>query len=154
MEKNPLNQGTVIINSTETGPVTREAVHTRAQELAVLAGCTAPHVRQTDYEQAKREVTGESDSDRQSDLLDSIPETKRWDPIPGSAGRQAPESPAEDEDQEERSEAEQLVDDGAVAAEQDRIFQAAKAVKTAPREPGEVARGSVQPEPGGAHGGS
>ena len=99
---------------------------TRARELALLAGHVPLQVRQSDYEQAKRELTGESDVDRQDAMLDSLPEAKRWDPVPGSTGRQAPESPSEDEDQEGRSETEQLVDEGAAEAERDRMFQIAR----------------------------
>jgi hypothetical protein len=47
-----------------------------------------------------------------------------------------PESPSEDEDDEGRSETEQLVDGGAEEAERDRMFQAARAAaKTKGREP-------------------
>ena len=82
-----------------------------------------------DYDQAKRELTGESDIDRQEAMLESIPEAKRWDPVPGSTGRQVPESPSEDEDDEGRSESEQLVDEGAEEAERDQMFQAALAAE-------------------------
>ena len=126
MAKNPLNKGVVTVNSSGIGTVTREMVHARARELALLAGHTPPHVRQSDYEQAKRELTGESDIDRQDAVLDSLPEAKRWDPVPGSAGGQAPETPSEDEDDEGRSETEQLVDEGAAEADRDRMFQAAR----------------------------
>ena len=55
------------------GPVTRARVQARAEELARLAGRIAPDVAQIDYLQAKREITGESDSDRQDAILDAIP---------------------------------------------------------------------------------
>ena len=116
MDKNPLNKGILTVNSTGIGTVTREMVHARARELALLAGCAPPEVRPSDYEQAMRELTGEPDVDRQAALLEALPEAKRWDPVPGSAGRQAPESPSEDEDDEGRSETEQLVDEGAMEA--------------------------------------
>lgn len=52
-----------------SGFPTREAVRARARELAAIAG-RAPHeVAQGDYEQAKREVTGESDQERQEAML-------------------------------------------------------------------------------------
>ena len=82
-----------------------------------------------DYDQAKRELTGESDIDRQEAMLESIPEAKRWDPVPGSTGRQLPESPSEVEDDEGRSEGEQLVNEGAEEAGRDRMFQAAQATE-------------------------
>jgi|HubBroStandDraft_2_1064218.scaffolds.fasta_scaffold362277_2 hypothetical protein len=136
MNKNPLNKGVLTENSIGIGPVTREMVHLRARELALIAGRVPPHVSQVDYEKAKRELTGESDTDRQDAILDSIPETKRWDPLPGSTGRQAPESASEDEDDEGRSETEQLVDEGAEAAGRDQMLQAAQAAeKKSLREP-------------------
>lgn len=136
MEKNPLDKGILTVNSTGIGAVTREMAQARARELASLASRTPTHVRQTDYEQAKRELTGESDVDRQDAVLDALPETKRWDPVPGSAGRRARESPSEDEDSEGRSETEQLVDQGAEEAERDRMFQAARgAAKTDAQKP-------------------
>jgi hypothetical protein len=136
MNKNPLNKGVLTENSIGIGPVTREMVHLRARELALIAGRVPPHVSQVDYEKAKRELTGESDTDRQDAILDSIPETKRWDPVPGSTGRQAPESASEDEDDEGRSETEQLVDEGAEAAGRDQMLQAAQAAeKKSLREP-------------------
>jgi len=118
------------------GAVTREGLRARARELAVIAGRVPPQVSQLDYEQAKRELTGESEGDRQDAILDSLPESKRWDPVPGSTGHQAQESPSEDEDDEGRSETEQLVEDGAVEAERDRARRAAQADnKTDARKP-------------------
>ena len=104
-------------------------VHERARELSIMAGRESHQVTQADYEQAKRELTGESDIDRQDALLDALPESKRWDPVPGSEGRQVPETPSEDEDDEGRSETEQLVDEGAEEAERDRMLQAARAAR-------------------------
>lgn len=126
MGKNPLTKGVLTENFVGIGTVTRAMVHARASELAMIAGRTAQHVSQAEYEQAKRELTGESDIDRQEALLESIPESKRWDPVPGSAGYQVPELPSEDEDDEGRSETEQLVDEGAEEAERDRMLQAAR----------------------------
>ena len=34
-----------------------------------------------DYEQAKRELTGESNIDVQAAMLETIPESERWDPV-------------------------------------------------------------------------
>lgn len=62
-------------------------------------------------------------------LLASLPESKRWDPVPGSEGSQAPESASEDEDAEGRSQTEQLVDDGVEQAEREQVKLAARAAK-------------------------
>jgi hypothetical protein len=101
----------------------------------LIAGRPPPHVAQTDYEQAKRELTGESEIDPREATLEAIPESERWNPVPGSAGRQAPESPSEDEDDEGRSESEQLAEEGVGEAEHDQMLQAARAAeKNARRE--------------------
>jgi hypothetical protein len=126
MGKNPLSKGIISENFSGIGTVTRAMVHARASELALVAGRPEGHVSQAEYEQAKRELTGESDIDRQDAILESLPESKRWDPVPGSEGVQVPEQPSEDEDEEGRSETEQLVDEGAEEAERDRMVQAAR----------------------------
>jgi hypothetical protein len=111
-------------------------VHLRARELALIEGRGPNHVTPEDHAQARRELTGETDIDPQEALLDEIPESKRWDPVPGSTGHQAPESPSEDEDDEGRSETEQLVDEGVNEAERDRMLQAAREIeKNDRREP-------------------
>jgi hypothetical protein len=50
-------------------PVTPYMVRARTVELAIRAGRNPTEIRQRDYEQAKRELTGETDFDRQSELL-------------------------------------------------------------------------------------
>lgn len=127
MKKNPLNKGVFTKGFVGIGPVTRAMVDDRARELAVLAGRASAQVTQVDYERAKRELTGEDDMDRQDALIDALPEDKRWDPVPGSEGREILESPSEDEDDEGRSETGQLVDEGAEEADRDRMLQAARA---------------------------
>ena len=74
----------------------------------------------------------EAEIPKKDALLEALPESKRWDPLPGSEGRQAPESPSEDEDAEGRSQAEQLVDDGVEAAEREQVKQAARAASNQP----------------------
>ncbi len=49
----------------------REKVRVRTHELALRAGRTPPHVTQADYEQAKRELTGETELERQLAVLDA-----------------------------------------------------------------------------------
>jgi len=53
------------------GPVTREMVQARTRELALLAGRPSHAVTQSDYEQARRELTGETEMSRQEDVLDA-----------------------------------------------------------------------------------
>jgi hypothetical protein len=124
MNKNPINKGIIAENFTGIGAVTRDMVHARTRELAVISGRAPYEASQADYEQAKRELTGESDMDRQDEILESLPESKRWDPVPGSDGRMDPEPPSEDEDEEGRNESAQLVEEGVQEAEHDLMVQA------------------------------
>ena len=127
MNKNPLNKGILTENASGIGTVTPEMVEARARELAAIAGRVPPQPSQVDYEQAKRELTGEPELDAQEAALESIPESERWDPVPGSTGSHTPESLGEDEDSEGRSESAQLVEEGIKEAEHDQMLQAARA---------------------------
>jgi len=76
MEDHPRNP-----ESPRTGPfagrgrATRAMVDARTRAIAAAAGRIPPLVVQADYEQAKREVTGESDRERQQAVLDAS-----WEP--------------------------------------------------------------------------
>jgi hypothetical protein len=124
--KRPLKQGTLIENSTGIGTVTRETVRKRAVELAIINGRSANEASKADWLQAKRELTGEPEIDPKETVLESAPESERWDPIPGSTGHKAPEAASEDEDDEGRSDSAKLVEEGIKEAEHDQMLQAAK----------------------------
>jgi len=126
MNTNPLNKGVLTQNFLGIGTVTRKMVRERAVELALINGRSAQDVSKSDWEQAKRELTGEPDTDPKETVLESAPESERWDPLPGSTGHQAPESSSEDEDDEGRSQSEQLVEEGVQEAEHDQMLQASK----------------------------
>jgi hypothetical protein len=126
MKKNPTKQGALTENSAGLGTVTRKMVRERAVELAVINGRSASDVSKTDWEQAKRELTGEPDADPKTAMLESVPESERWDPVPGSTGRKVPVAPSADEDDEGRSDNERLVEEGLEEAEQDQMRQASQ----------------------------
>jgi hypothetical protein len=126
MKKNPLNKGVLTDNAAGIGTVTNEMVEVRAQELAIIAGRVPPEPSKIDYEQAKRELTGEAEIDPQEAALEMIPETEGWDPVPGSTGSHTLDSLGEDEDSEGRSESAQLVEEGIKEAEHDQMLQAAR----------------------------
>jgi hypothetical protein len=131
MELNPSDKNLLPEQVVEAEPVTREDVHARARELALIDGRTPQDVTQAEYEQAKRELTGESDLDRQDAVLDTIPEEKRDDPEPDSTGHQVPDQIGDEEDEEGRSESEQRAEKGVENAEHDQVLQAAiKAAKS------------------------
>ena len=124
MNTNPLKEGLLTENSAGIGTVTRKMVRERAIELAVINGRPAQEVSKSDWEQAKQELTGEPDVDTKAAVLESAPESERWDPVPGSTGHKAPVAAGEDEDDEGRSDNERLVEEGVAGAEHDQMRQA------------------------------
>jgi hypothetical protein len=126
MKTNPLKAGALTENSAGLGTVTREMVRKRAMELAVLDGRPAQDVSNSDWQQAKRELTGGSDADPKEMILESAPESERWDPVPGSTGHKVPVAAGEDEDEEGRSDNEKLVEEGIAEAGLDQSFQATR----------------------------
>ena len=124
MKTNPLKQGLLTENSAGIGTVTRKMVRTRAVELAVIDGRSSEEVSQSDWEQAKRELTGEPETDPKEVILESAPESDRWNPVPGSAGDKVRVGSSADEDDEGRSDNERLVEGGIEDAEHDQMRQA------------------------------
>lgn len=127
METNPLNQEEPPRNFPDSGPATRAMLRQRAIELAVINKRAAHEVTNDDWAQGQREPGGEPGADAKQAVLEAAPESERWDPVPGSPGHQAPESPNEGEDDEGRNESAQLVDEGINHAERDQAAQAARA---------------------------
>jgi len=126
MNTNPLKEGVLTENSAGIGTVTRKMVRERAVELAAINGRSAREASRTDWEQAKRELTGEPDEDPKKTVLEAAPESERWDPLPGSTGSKAPVAASEDEDDEGRSDNERLVEEGIAGAEHDQMLKASK----------------------------
>ena len=73
MKTNPLKEGALTENSAGIGTVTREMVQKRAEELALINGRSAQTVSESEREQAKRELTGESDTDPKEAIPESAP---------------------------------------------------------------------------------
>ena len=71
MQNNVLPQLLLVSSPVPRGSVTRAMVQARTCELAAHAGRISPYVEQADYERAKRELTGETDIDRQLAVLDA-----------------------------------------------------------------------------------
>jgi len=127
MKTNVLKEGVLTQNSVGLGTVTRKMVRARAAELAIINGRSARNVTTSDREQAKRELTGEPDVDPKEAILESAPESERWDLLPGWAGHKVAVPPSEDEDAEGRSDNQRLVEEGVAAAELDQMRRASKA---------------------------
>jgi hypothetical protein len=127
MKTDPSQEAALIIKSTGIGTVTRKMVRERATELALINGRSAKDVSATDWEQAKRELTGEPDIDPKEAVLESAPESERWDPLPGSTGHIVPVTSIDGEDDDGRSMGEKLINEGVQEAEHDQMIQAARA---------------------------
>ena len=127
MKTNPLKEGALTENSAGLGTVTRKMVRARAAELAVIDGQLSSAATKSHFAQAKRELTGVEDEDPNDVILESAPESERWDPLPGSTGGKVRVAPSEDEDEEGRSDNERLVEGGIAEAEIEQSFQATKA---------------------------
>ena len=130
MNTNPLKDGVLTDNSEGIGPATPGMVRQRAAELAAIDGRAEQDVSESECEEARRELTGDLETEREEAALESAPESERWDPVPGSTGRKALAAPSEDEDEEGRSDNERLVEEGVAEAEHDQRVQAARAAET------------------------
>ena len=126
---NPLKEGVLTENSAGIGTVTPKMVRQRAAELAVIDGRLEQDVSKSECEEARRELTGEPDTDPREAVIESAPESERWDPVPGSTGHKVSVPPGDDEDDEGRSDNERLVEEGIAGAEHDHIVHAARAAE-------------------------
>lgn len=128
MNTNPLKKGVLTMNFEEIGEVSEEMLQKRAAELALINGRPKGSVSQADRDQARRELTDESDIDPKEEFLESVPESERWDPVSGSTGHEKDGMPYEDD--EDMSDAQRLVQEGVQEAEHDQMLQAAKAQRS------------------------
>ena len=74
MKTNPLKAGLLTENSAGIGTVSRKMVRERAVELAIINGRSEREVSKSDWQQAKRELTGEPDEDPKAAALEAVPE--------------------------------------------------------------------------------
>jgi len=144
MSKNPLSEGAFTDKFRELGELGPDLIRVRAHELAVIAGRIPPTPTPADYAQAERELTGGPDIDPETAAIEALPESERWDPVPGSSGRQAPDLADEEEDEEGRNESAQLVEEGMKEAEHDQMLQAARAPEKDEAEAAKVKRAPKQ----------
>jgi len=120
MDQTPQAQSLLPENYADLGPATRRMLRERAVELALGHGRAAHEVLKADWDQARQELAGESE-------VAGLKTDPEWDPLPGSSGHQAVESPSEEEDGDGHNESAQLVDEGVDAAAREQRRQAARA---------------------------
>ncbi|MDB6109379.1 MAG: hypothetical protein JWR69_1129 [Pedosphaera sp.] len=122
MKQDPIEEGRISENSQGVGTVTMEMVLARARELAIINGRGPHEVLDSDLEQARRELTTEEEDPPAEADLDSVPESERWDPVPGSSGTEAVKMSAPDD----QTKIEKIVQEGLDDAEHDQMLQASK----------------------------
>ena len=127
MKSNPLKVGLLTEKSVGIGTVTRKMVRERAMELAATDGRPEAQASKSDWDQARRELTGLADEDAREMALESAPAAERWDPVAGSTGFKVPVAPGEDEDEEGRSDNQRLVEEGVAGAGFEQTLESAKA---------------------------
>lgn len=127
MNINIIKKGVMTVNDRGIGEVSHKMLLQRAVELAAIDGRSEQDVSESDWDQAKRELTGGPEMDPKEALLEAAPESDRWNPVPGSTGHQAPVITSDDEDSEGRSDSEALFEEGVREAEHDQMLQAARA---------------------------
>jgi len=120
MRKERTEQGKFTEHGHGIGTVTEAMVHQRAREIAVINGRTKNEVIEADIEQARRELTGDEGLVPEPTPAETLPEDQRWDPVPGSEGKEAPTSAAPDE----QTFAAELVEEGVEEAEHDQMTEA------------------------------
>ena len=131
MKTNPLKEGVLTEHAAGLGTVTRKMVRERAVELAIINGHSPLEVSKSEWERAKRELTGEPPAEPIETILEAVPESERGTPVLEFNGAKVPVAPSEDEDAEGRSDGERLVAEGIAEAEHDQMLQAAAAAAKA-----------------------
>lgn len=124
MNSDPLHEAPIIIHGAGIGMVSPEMIQKRAEELAVINGREAHDASKSDWDEAMRELTGGDELDPQQTLMESLPESERWDPIPGSPSHEAVTVFDDNEDEDGRSVGERLCEEGVAEAGHDQMLAA------------------------------
>jgi hypothetical protein len=125
MKTHPLHESAIMIHGTGVGTISAEMIRERASELAVIDGRAHEETSQADWDEAQQELTNGAGEFTNQDSLDSLPESARWNPIPGSAGQETAVEFNDNEDQDGRSVQTRLVQSGVEEADHDQKLAAA-----------------------------
>ena len=119
MRKDDIENGRLNEHSHGMGIATRQTVIKRAREIAFISGRSPDQILQSDFDQAKRELTGRGEvvEDQESPRRRSHAELRET--VRGSRGRQAKTIAAHDE----QTDVERLVDEGVAEAEHDQMVE-------------------------------
>ncbi len=120
MKPNQIDEGRLSDRGEGLGTVTAKMVRQRARQIAMINGRSEKNVLDSDIQQALRELHGEDEINPPLSPEESIPEDKRWDPIPASEGHETTTIAAPDE----QSYVEKIYDEGVADAELDQEIEA------------------------------
>src|SRR5688572_17993875 len=122
MKRDPIEEGRLTEHSRGMGTVTREMVLKRAREIALINGRSEHHVIQSDFDRAKRELTGGAETVNDPEAPRDRSHAELRETVRGTRGRAAPTFPAHDE----QTDTEKLVEEGVMDAEHDRMVEGAR----------------------------
>jgi len=124
LKLNPPKQAALTADPFSPSLVTRKLARERAVELAAINGRSAHDVSKADWEQAKRDLKGESDTNAKEAARRPTINSVRWDSLPNSIGYRVHVPSGDDEDDEGRSDVERLVEEGGREAALDQMREA------------------------------
>ena len=119
----------MIEDSAGSGKMSRKLMRERAVEVAISQGRTAQDVSKSDWEQAKRDLQIEPDTDESERAQESVAESEGWAMVMGSTGHKVHVPSGDDEDDEGRSDVERLVVEGVRDAGRERREEADREAK-------------------------
>ena len=114
------NHGIISEHFCGVGTVTPDRVIQRAREIALINGRPPNHYTQDDFNEAKRELTGETAVEASDE--GAVANVTAWDESPSDSGHSVEREIADDE----QSVAEQLVEQGVNEAEHDQMVEGAR----------------------------
>jgi hypothetical protein len=133
MEQRHTQQGRFTEHGHGIGTVTEDMVRRRAHELAEAAGRPPGQVLDSDLDEARRELTGQSGLTPDPTPAEQLPEDKRWDPVAETPEQRAPTVPAADE----QTFAERLIEEGVEDAELEQMDEAEREAREKDKAEGE-----------------
>jgi hypothetical protein len=119
MRNDEIEEGRIAEHARGLGTVTREMVVKRARELAMINGRSPDQMLQSDFDQAKRELTGRSEVQEEPESPRPRSHAELRETVRGSHGHRAKTIAAHDE----QTDPERLVEEGVQDAEHDQMVE-------------------------------
>jgi len=119
MKNDDIEEGRLTEHSRGLGTVTRDMVMKRARELAMINGRSPDQILESDFNQAKRELTGRGEVLEEQEAPRRRSHAELRETVRGTRGRQARTVAAHDE----QTDAEKLVQEGVSDAEHDQMVE-------------------------------